>query len=158
MAMGMGFVRRVTCAAVLASLALTVAGCDTIDSLEFFDTKKKLPGERKPVFPEGVPGVSQGIPAELQKGYNEQATQAAPDPATAAAQQLSAKPEAKEKPKTQQAAKPKPKPKPAAAQAQTQAPSQPPQQQGQAPWPGQQQQQQPQAGWPAPPSSTQFSR
>ena len=136
-------VRRVMCAVVLASLALAVAGCDTIDNLEFFDTKKKLPGERKPVFPEGVPGVSQGIPAELQKGYSEQASQPGADPATAAVQQLTAQPEAKEKPKPKQVAKPKPKPKPAAAQAQTQSP--PPQQpqpqpqpgQALAPWPGQ---------------------
>jgi outer membrane biosynthesis protein TonB len=138
----MAFLRKVTCAVVLASMAVAIAGCDTFDSLEFFDTKKKLPGERKPVFPEGVPGVSQGIPAELQKGYNEQATQAAPDPATAAVQQLSAKPEAKEKPKPKQAAKPKPKPKPTAAQAQTQSPppqpvQQPQQGQSGSPWPGQ---------------------
>ena len=30
--------------------------------------KKKLPGERKDVFPGGVPGVSQGIPPEYMKG------------------------------------------------------------------------------------------
>ncbi len=76
-----------------------------------FDNKKKLPGERKPVFPEGVPGVTQGIPAELQKGYSEQAAQPTPDPATAAVQQLTAQPEAKEKPKPKHVAKSKPKPK-----------------------------------------------
>jgi hypothetical protein len=156
----MGLVGKVICAAVLASLGFVVAGCDTFDNLEIFDTKKKLPGERKPVFPEGVPGVTQGIPADLQKGYNEQAAQPGPDPATAAVQQLTAQPEPKEKPRPKtQAAKPRPKPqKPPAAQVQQQAP---PQQNGVAPaqWPGSQQQQpQPQAAWPAPPSSTQFSR
>ncbi len=30
--------------------------------LDFLDTKKKLPGERKPVFPDGVPGLEQGVP------------------------------------------------------------------------------------------------
>ena len=35
---------------------------------DIFVTKKKLPGERQPVFPEGMPGVPQGVPAELIKG------------------------------------------------------------------------------------------
>ena len=35
---------------------------------DLFNTKKKLPGDRKPVFPEGVPGVAQGIPPDLVKG------------------------------------------------------------------------------------------
>ena len=41
---------------------------DPTDLLDFLDTKKKLPGERKPVFPEGVPGLEQGVPKELYKG------------------------------------------------------------------------------------------
>jgi hypothetical protein len=58
---------------VLVSLAMSatlgLAGCDSIDRLTdtmtgLFDTKKKLPGERKAVFPEGVPGVTQGVPSE----------------------------------------------------------------------------------------------
>ena len=32
------------------------------------DDKKKLPGDRKPLFPEGVPGVTQGVPPEYFKG------------------------------------------------------------------------------------------
>ena len=40
--------------------------------LDWLDTKKKLPGERKPVFPEGVPGLEQGVPKELYKGNVEQ--------------------------------------------------------------------------------------
>ena len=31
--------------------------------------KKPLPGERRAVFPEGVPGVPQGVPREMVKGY-----------------------------------------------------------------------------------------
>ena len=40
--------------------------------LDFLDTKKKLPGERKPVFPEGVPGLEQGVPKDLYKGARQQ--------------------------------------------------------------------------------------
>jgi hypothetical protein len=147
---GMALLRRLTCAVVLGTAALAMAGCDHLDGItDMFDSKKKLPGDRKPVFPEGVPGVSQGIPAELQKGYSEQAAQPGPDPATAAVQQLTAQPE-KEKPRPKPVAKPKPAPRPA-QQAQTapQAPpppppqQPPPQQSGDAPvrhaplpWPG----------------------
>jgi hypothetical protein len=62
-------------AAVLIALSGALAGCssglsswDPTDLLDFLDTKKKLPGERKPVFPEGVPGLEQGVPKELYKG------------------------------------------------------------------------------------------
>ena len=40
--------------------------------LDFLDTKKKLPGERKPVFPDGVPGLEQGVPKDLYKGSRQQ--------------------------------------------------------------------------------------
>ncbi len=43
-------------------------GFDPTDMFDFLDTKKKLPGERKPVFPEGVPGVEQGVPQEMVRG------------------------------------------------------------------------------------------
>lgn len=59
-----------------------------MDKLDFFhlNEKKKLPGERKQLFPEGIPGVSQGIPQELTKGYKpppepESAKVAEPEPA-----------------------------------------------------------------------------
>ncbi|WP_274038000.1 hypothetical protein, partial [Escherichia coli] len=45
---------------------------DPSDLLDFLDTKKKLPGERKPVFPEGVPGLEQGVPKDLYKGAQQQ--------------------------------------------------------------------------------------
>src|SRR5690242_14541821 len=67
-------------------LAGTVAGCssfDPSDMLDFLDTKKKLPGERRPVFPEGVPGLEQGIPHELIKGN--QQSEAVPDQRAASA-------------------------------------------------------------------------
>ena len=136
-------------AVLVVSFGAALGGCDTIDSIELFDSKKKLPGDRKPVFPEGVPGVTQGIPQDLVKGY--QQPEAAPDPAAAAAQ---ASAEKAEPPKP--APKPRPKPRvathpppaPAAAQRPAAQPRQPAQ--AQAPWPEQQPQQQPQqqAPWP----------
>jgi hypothetical protein len=59
--------------------------------LDFLDTKKKVPGDRKPVFPEGVPGLEQGVPKQLYKGsqqeqidqQNAQAAAAAATPAPA---------------------------------------------------------------------------
>jgi hypothetical protein len=55
--------------------ALAVAGCtafDPIDMMQDWDllsSKKPLPGERRAVFPEGVPGVPQGVPPDMVKGY-----------------------------------------------------------------------------------------
>jgi hypothetical protein len=67
--------QRLIAATVLIALSGALAGCaggltnfDPSDLLDFLDTKKKLPGERKPVFPEGVPGLEQGVPKELYKG------------------------------------------------------------------------------------------
>jgi len=67
--------QRLTAAAVLIAISGALAGCssglsgfDPSDLLDFLDTKKKLPGERKPVFPDGVPGLEQGVPKELYKG------------------------------------------------------------------------------------------
>ena len=67
--------QRLIAAAVLVSLSGVLAGCsdslsnwDPTDMLDFLDTKKKIPGDRKPVFPEGVPGLEQGVPKQLYKG------------------------------------------------------------------------------------------
>lgn len=54
------------------AVGLGLAGCDTVDRLQdsvtgLLDRKKKLPGERQSVFPEGVPGVVQGVPPEYLK-------------------------------------------------------------------------------------------
>ena len=87
--------QRLIAAAVLIALSSALAGCgssfgsgfDPSDLLDFLDTKKKLPGDRKPVFPEGVPGLEQGVPKDLYKGArqvddpNAQAAAAAPPPA-----------------------------------------------------------------------------
>ena len=72
--------QRLIAAAVLIALSGALAGCggggmssfDPSDLLDFLDTKKKLPGERKPVFPDGVPGLEQGVPKDLYKGARQQ--------------------------------------------------------------------------------------
>ena len=159
------------------SLGLAHAGCEGFDptsiiETDYFNTKKRLPGERKPVFPEGTPGVPQGVPKEMVKGYQpaDQAEQTQPT-----AQAAPAEPKAESKPK------PKPKPKivakpkeespkeestpttitvrpaqtqPAQAQSQVQWPDPPPVQQKPATggWPGSAQ---PSGGvaWPDPPAT-----
>ena len=70
--------QRLIAATILIALSGALAGCgsmgnfDPTDMLDFLDTKKKLPGERKPVFPDGVPGLEQGVPKELYKGARQQ--------------------------------------------------------------------------------------
>ncbi|RYE54821.1 MAG: hypothetical protein EOP18_06880 [Rhizobiaceae bacterium] len=51
--------------------SFNVPSLDPTDMLDFLDTKKRAPGERKPVFPEGVPGVTQGVPKEMIRGSQE---------------------------------------------------------------------------------------
>ena len=72
--------QRLIAAIVAVALCSVLAGCgggglsgfDPSDLLDFLDTKKKLPGERKPVFPDGVPGLEQGVPKELYKGTHQE--------------------------------------------------------------------------------------
>jgi len=107
------FVRGV---AALA-LALLIAGCTKggqfdpteLFNSDMFDTKKKLKGDRVPVFPEGVPGATSGVPADLMKGY-----QPPPEPADADAAVPGPTPPAEAAEATKPKAKPKPKPKLAA--------------------------------------------
>jgi len=80
---------RLIAAAVLIAFTGVLGGCssfDPSDMLDFLDTKKKLPGDRKPVFPEGVPGLEQGVPKEMYKGAQQ------PDPNTPAVAALPAEP------------------------------------------------------------------
>ncbi len=68
-----------------AALVLALAGCTpggqfdptTLFDNDMFDTKKKLKGEREPVFPNGVPGATTGVPPDLVKGYQPPPDQAA---------------------------------------------------------------------------------
>lgn len=105
--------KRVVGVAVLLAFSFALAGCEDFDAdkLDVFhlNEKKKLPGERKDIFPGGVPGVSEGVPPELVKGY-----QAPPETATAlpgenpAAKKAAAiEPQDEPKPK-KTASKPKP--------------------------------------------------
>ena len=174
---------RIVLFAGLVALAPVLAGCENfdMDSLDVFhlNDKKKLPGERKEVFPEGVPGVTQGIPPEYLKGNQQQADTAlgpAPDGAAAAgapgeksgAAAPSAKTAAIEpvaEPKLKPKPKPKPKPRtvkqqPKQGTAQPAAQAQSNDQQQLAPWPGSPQ---PPAAaqaapWPSAPPPGTFSR
>ena len=136
--------RSVLLTAALLALGGALAGCESMENFQFWDTKKKLPGDRKPVFPEGVPGIEQGIPPELVKGYQE--PQQPPDPAAQAAQETAEKADTKKV-----EAKPKPKPKP--RQVAQPRPPQQPQAGQQQPQP--QQTQAPQQGWPSSPPQAQ---
>ena len=72
--------QRLIAVALVIALSGALAGCsgggfssfDPTDWLDFLDTKKKLEGERKPVFPDGVPGLEQGVPKQLYKGASQQ--------------------------------------------------------------------------------------
>ncbi len=103
-----------------AALVLALAGCTpggqfdptTLLANDMFDTKTKLKGDRQPVFPNGVPGTSSGVPQDLVKGYQPPPDQAADANAADAA--------------AAEAAKNKPKPKPKVARAPAQPPAAPP--------------------------------
>jgi hypothetical protein len=157
---------RLGFAIVLAGATALVSGCDSLDTLTLFDSKTKLSGDRKPVFPEGVPGVTPGVPPEMVKGYREPVVEAPPPALPGEQPKAEAKPKAAEakpkptpKPHTiQAAAKPKPAP---AVQAQASPPPAPAA--AAAPWPNQPQQPQPQpqaqaAPWPSAPASGTVSR
>jgi hypothetical protein len=85
----------------MLACAFTVSGCETFDPTEWFNTKKTLPGDRKPVFPEGVPGVPQGVPPDLVQGYRPPA-EPVPEPRV-----VEEKPKPKPKPKPKQASAPR---------------------------------------------------
>jgi hypothetical protein len=168
---------------VSSVLTLSLSGCasigDAIDPTEWFsgdlfNTKKKLPGDRKAVFPQGVPGVTQGIPSELVKGnqqpplengYAVTDTQSVSPPPRQATGRTAARTEATStdavtpeeyQPAPREKAKPKPKPKPATAERQP--PAQPASARRAPPEPAEQPQRSQQAGsgggvqWPDPPA------
>jgi hypothetical protein len=152
--------RTIHRAMLLTALAISTVGLTAcsggfdMDKLDIFglNEKKKLPGERKDLFPGGVPGVTQGIPPEYMKGNQPPPeTAQAPAPAQAKAsaageeENAATEPEEKPKPKPKKVAKPKPQPQP--AQDTAQQSGWPQQQQAQ---PAQPAQQGGQSGWPAP--------
>jgi hypothetical protein len=93
--------RTLTVASAL-SLVLLLSNCSSFDPTDILDgvfaaQKKPLPGERKPLFPSGTPGVSQGLPPELVKGYQPPATDATQDAQAAPAEPAPTKPKPKPK-------------------------------------------------------------
>ena len=97
--------RIVTFAALIFGLALS--GCDSFDPMDKFQdldimapSKPPIRGERREVFPQGVPGVPQGVPPDMVRGY--QPPPEEPPPV------VTAKPEKKAKPKKTAAAPRKP--------------------------------------------------
>jgi hypothetical protein len=174
-------IHRAVLLTVLATFVPALAACSSgfdPDKLDIFglSEKKKLPGERKEVFPGGVPGVSQGIPPEYMKG-NQPPVDAAQAPAAEQGKEAaSAEPDKKTAAVEPEEPKPKPKrsPKPRAVSQPTQvtvspqqqsasqpAPwpdQQPAQQQGQSPWPAPQGQSNATAPWPSSPQPGTFSR
>ena len=151
-------ISRIVMFATLVLTAPVLSGCADfdIDKLDILglNEKKKLPGDRKAVFPEGVPGVTQGIPPEYIKGNQPPPDTAmapaavpeanAPPPVAAAApqpakQSAAVDPNDEPKPKirkpkvAKQKLIPDQSPKPAQAQPQDQ--QQQPQQSSTAPWP-----------------------
>ncbi len=127
----------------VVALVLVLAACtpggqfDPTEALstDIFGTKKKLQGEREPVFPQGVPGTETGVPPDLVKGY-----QPPPEQAVVG-----------ETPPPVAAEKPKPKPRPKPKLANTPPPAS---QATRAPWPPAQsspaQGQPAQTNWPPP--------
>ena len=89
------------------ALVLALAGCTpggqfdptSLLANDMFDTKTKLKGDRQPVFPNGVPGASSGVPQDLVKGYQPPPDQAAAASAPDAAAEEAAKNKPKPKPK-----------------------------------------------------------
>jgi hypothetical protein len=149
--------QRVVLLTTLLVIAPVMAGCSSLDpdQWDFFglNEKKKLPGDRKQLFPEGVPGVSQGIPPEYVKG----------NPAENADTAQVALPT--EPPKAAPVDEPKPKPKKAKVAKQKLIPdNSPPPAQAQQPasWPATNQQQPQQqtggAAWPSNSSSGTVAR
>lgn len=80
--------RLLRVALIALPLMLALAGCETFDKLNpFAERETPLPGERKPVFPEGVPGVEFGaappqpsnanipIPSSFGEGSNQGSAQ-----------------------------------------------------------------------------------
>jgi hypothetical protein len=128
------------------AVVLLFAGCTSggqfdpteLINSETFSTKKKLQGDREPLFPNGVPGAESGVPPDLVKGYQAPPEQAAD--ISAAPKEAQAKAEPKPKPKL--------KPKPKVATAPPGAPRDPAF--DQAPAPAAPRAAQPQTAWPAP--------
>jgi hypothetical protein len=80
-------------ALLLAPFSLGLAACETLENLNPFDEsskKKPLSGDRRAVFPDGVPGVQYSAPPQQPSNSNitiNQMQQQNPEPAPEAAEQ-----------------------------------------------------------------------
>jgi hypothetical protein len=124
-----GLVRVASVGALIWLLAACTPGGQfdptTMFTGDMFNSKTKLKGDRQPVFPNGVPGTTAGVPPELMKGYQPPPDQAAENnPAADAGPGGAAAPATTG---TTAAAvpeeKPKPKPKPKVARAPASTPT-----------------------------------
>ena len=157
--------KRASMAIVLFGVAVMLSGCTNLDPDNFtdmfdFNKKEKLPGERRPLFPEGVPGVTQGVPPHLVKGQQQPEAELSAAPAPAAEPE---KPKAAAKPKPRTASRPARVTVSPDQQQQSQPPAQ--QQRGanapsSSPWPAPAAQQPPPSAspWPSAPPSGTFQR
>lgn len=107
--------RRLLRAALLAlPIALGVAGCETMEKLNpFVEKQTPLPGERKPLFPEGVPGVEFGAPPPQPSNSNIPIS-----PAIGASEQQQAPAQIEQQPQTARAPQPA-QPAPAPSKSKT---------------------------------------
>lgn len=63
--------RTLRAALVLAPLGLGLAACETLENMNPFDEQKKpLTGDRRSVFPQGVPGVQYSAPPTQPSNSN----------------------------------------------------------------------------------------
>jgi hypothetical protein len=141
---------------VAAALALPLGGCVNFDPQDWFagdwfSNKKPLPGERKELFPGGVPGVARGVPPDLVKGNQAAALQDQDEETPAVRLE-----EPKAKPKVVEA-DPENRPTPVTVRPQPQGqPQMQPRPQGGTQWPDPPATQRPQSGgvqWPDPPAA-----
>ena len=140
---------------VAVALTLPLGGCVNFDPADWFagdwfSNKKPLPGERKELFPGGVPGVSRGVPPDLVKGNQAAALQDQQEEVPQVRL-----PEEKAKPKVvEETGEPERRPTPVTVRPQAQPQAQPQRTQG-TQWPDPPATQRPQqqgVQWPDPPA------
>src|SRR5262245_55561426 len=124
--------RRAFLSTLLLGAGLGLGGCETFDLESIWNSKKPLPGERRAVFPEGVPGVPQGVPQELTRGYQQPPEE--PPPVQAQPEKPKPTPRHVASPPPRQAAPPKPRPQQQQQAQEPPAQAAPPPQSG-SPWP-----------------------
>ena len=171
-------VRHVVLIVSVLCAGASLGGCANTGSFEldpttwFPDGKTKLKGERREVFPGGVPGVTQGVPPEYLRSAQQQAEQNPPAAEAQPAPPPAAQAQTKSRPK--KVARTAPPPADPNADDAPQQPARQAQRPAQAApsgaWPApqpQSAQQQPQpqpqqapanSAWPAPPGSGTFTR